>query len=167
VLGIAVAAALWWLYFDVVALVAQRRLSRAAVGREQNSMARDSYSFLHLPMVAGIILLALGLKKGIGHPTDALADVPAFALVGGVAVYLIGLVCFRYRHVHTVNRRRLGLALLLFALYPVALELSALVMLVLLNVLLWAMIAFETRGYGEDRAEVRHGDAAPGAPGTG
>ena len=54
------------------------------------------------------------------------------------------------------------MALLLFALYPVALELSALAMLVLLNAVLWAMIAFETRGYGEDRAEVRHGNAARG-----
>jgi hypothetical protein len=55
------------------------------------------------------------------------------------------------------------MALLLLALYPVALEVSALVMLSLLNVLLWSMIAYETRGYGEGRAEVRHGDAAPGA----
>ena len=54
------------------------------------------------------------------------------------------------------------MALLLFAIYPVALELSALVMLALINVLLWTMIAFETRSYGENRAEVRHGDAAPG-----
>jgi low temperature requirement protein LtrA len=53
VLGIAVAAALWWLYFDVVAIVAARRLIRAKVGREQNAMARDSYSYLHFPMVAG------------------------------------------------------------------------------------------------------------------
>ncbi len=79
-----------------------------------------------------------------------------------MAVYLLGLVAFRYRHVRTINRQRLGLALLLLALYPVALELSALVMLALINVLLWMMIAYETRRYGEDRTEVRHGDAAPG-----
>ncbi len=59
-LGTAVAAALWWLYFDVVALVAARRLAQAERGREQNEMARDSYSILHLPMVAGIVLVALG-----------------------------------------------------------------------------------------------------------
>jgi low temperature requirement protein LtrA len=116
--------------------------------------------------VAGVILLALGLKKGIGHPADPLDDVPAFALVGGVAVYLLGLVAFRYRHVHTVNRHRLAVALLLFALYPLATELSALAMLALLNVVLWTMIAIETRGYGEGRFEVRHGDAAPDAQRT-
>ena len=60
VLGIALAAAMWWLYFDVVALVVGRRLAEAEVGREQNAMARDSYSYLHFPMVAGIVLVALG-----------------------------------------------------------------------------------------------------------
>ena len=161
-LGIGVVAALWWAYFDIVALVSARRLIRAPVGKVQNELARDSYSYIHFLLIAGIILLALGLKKGIGHPTDALEDVPAFALVGGVAVYLLGLVAFRYRHVRTINRQRLGLALLMLALYPVALELSALVMLALINVLLGMMIAYETRHYGEDRTEVRHGDAAPG-----
>jgi low temperature requirement protein LtrA len=161
-LGIGIVAAMWWTYFDIVALVSARRLVRAPEGKERNELARDSYSYIHFLLVAGIILLALGLKKGIGHPSDALDEVPAFALVGGVAVYLLGLVAFRYRHIHTVNWHRFGLAVVLFALYPLALELSALVMLALLNVLLWATIAYETRGYGEDRAEVRHGDAAPG-----
>ena len=63
VLGVAVTAALWWLYFDVVALVAERRLSNADEGRERNAIARDSFSYLHLPMVAGIVLLALGLRR--------------------------------------------------------------------------------------------------------
>ena len=66
VLGIVIASALWWLYFDVVALVAERRLSEAPVGKVQNEMARDSYSLIHFGMVAGIILAALGLKKTIG-----------------------------------------------------------------------------------------------------
>ena len=161
-LGIGVVAAMWWAYFDIVALVSARRLMRAPEGKVQNELARDSYSYIHFLLVAGIILLALGLKKGIGHPTDALEDVPAFALVGGVAVYLIGLVAFRYRHVRSINPQRLGVALILLALYPVATTLSALVMLVLLNVVLWAMLVYETRGYGEGREEVRHGDAAPG-----
>jgi low temperature requirement protein LtrA len=162
-LGIGVVAAMWWAYFDIVALVSARRLIRAPRGRVQNELARDSYSYIHFLLVAGVILLALGLKKGIGHPTDPLEDVPAFALVGGVAVYLLGLVAFRYRHIHTVNRRRSAVALLLFALYPLATEVSALAMLALLNVLLWTMVGIETRSYGEGRDEVRHGDAAPGS----
>jgi low temperature requirement protein LtrA len=58
VLGIVVAAALWWLYFDVVALVVERRLSRAAEGKERNEIARDSFSYLHFPMIAGIVLVS-------------------------------------------------------------------------------------------------------------
>ncbi len=66
VLGVVVCGALWWLYFDVVALVAERRLSKAAPGRERNAIGRDSYGYLHLPMVAGIVLLALGLQEDAG-----------------------------------------------------------------------------------------------------
>jgi low temperature requirement protein LtrA len=161
-LGIAVVASLWWVYFDVVAAISARRLAGAPEGKVRNELARDSYSFIHFPMVAGIILFALGLKKGLGHPTDALDDVPAFALLGGVALYLLGLVAFRYRHIHTLNRQRLGLALLLFALYPAGLALPAVAMLAILNLLLWSMVAFETRGYGELRSQVRHGDYTPG-----
>ena len=112
-LGIGVVAALWWTYFDIVALVSARRLIRAPEGKVRNELARDSYSYIHFLLVAGIILLALGLKKGIGHPTEALEDVPAFALVAGVAAYLLGLVAFRYRHIQTINRQRFGLAILL------------------------------------------------------
>ena len=67
VLGVVVSAALFWLYFDVVSLVAARRLSNATPGREQNAIARDSFTYLHLPMVAGIVLVALGFKKTLAH----------------------------------------------------------------------------------------------------
>ena len=73
VLGVALAATMWWAYFDVVAIVAARRLAEKPVGREQNEMARDSYSFLHFPMVAGVVLIALGLKKTIAHVDEPLS----------------------------------------------------------------------------------------------
>ncbi|HEY3552068.1 MAG TPA: low temperature requirement protein A, partial [Solirubrobacterales bacterium] len=111
VLGVFLAAALWWTYFDVVALISARRLSEAEPGREQNELARDSYSYIHLLLVAGIVLMAFGMKVTIGHHAEHLDDVPAFALLGGLAIYLLGLVAFRYRHVHTLNRHRLGLAI--------------------------------------------------------
>ncbi|HET8815406.1 MAG TPA: low temperature requirement protein A [Solirubrobacterales bacterium] len=155
VLGIFLAAALWWTYFDVVALVSARRLGEAAVGRVQNELARDSYSYIHLLIVAGIVLIALGMKVTIGHHGEHLDDVQAFALLGGVSVYLFGLVCFRYRHVHTLNRRRLGLAIVLLFFVPVATAVPALVTLAVAVVLLWALIAYEHRGYGEKRTELR------------
>jgi low temperature requirement protein LtrA len=156
VLGVALAAAMWWVYFDVVALVASRRLEQAEKGRQLNEMARDSYSYLHLLMVAGIVLVAFGLKTTIGHVDDHLHAVPAFALLGGLALYLLGHVAFRYRHVHTINRQRLLLAIVLLILVPVAVELPALVTLGVANALIWAMIAYETRSYGEGRDRVRH-----------
>src|SRR5215203_2117908 len=70
-------------------LVAERRLS-AAQGEERARLARDSYSYLHLPMVAGIIFVALGVKQTLSHVGDPLGTVPAVALCGGVALYLLG-----------------------------------------------------------------------------
>jgi low temperature requirement protein LtrA len=155
VLGVALAAAQWWIYFDVVALISARRLGEAAVGREQNELARDSYSYIHLAMVAGIVLVAFGLKVAIAHSGEHMHTVPAFALLGGVALYLLGLVGFRYRHVHTVNRQRLGLAIMLLILIPVATAVPALVTVAVIDGLIWAMIAYEHHGYGEGRAQFR------------
>jgi len=161
VLGITVAAALWWIYFDVVALVSARRLARSTAGREQNELAPDSYSYLYFPMVAGIVLAALGLKTTLAHVDAALEIVPAFALLGGVAFYLLGHVAFRFRHVHSINRQRLLLAFVLFALLPAAIELPALATLAIVTALLCAMITYETISYGEGRARVRHQEFAP------
>ncbi|MDX6632693.1 MAG: hypothetical protein QOG26_698 [Solirubrobacterales bacterium] len=160
VVGVALAAAMWWLYFDIVSLVASRRLEAAEPGRVQNEMARDSYSYLHFPMVAGIVLLALGMKKTIAHVGDPLDIVPAFALLGGLAMYLLGHVAFRYRHIQTINRRRLLLAAVLLALVPVAVEVAALVPVIVATVLVWILIAYETRSYGEHRDRVRHYEPA-------
>jgi low temperature requirement protein LtrA len=156
ILGVALAAALWWIYFDVVAIVSARRLIRAASGRLQNELARDAYSYLHFPMVAGIVLVALGLKTIMGDVGDPLESAPAFALLGGVALYLLGHVAFRFRQIRTVNKQRLLLALVLFALLPVAIKLQPLVVLGLVDGLLCAMIVYETISYGEGRARVRH-----------
>jgi low temperature requirement protein LtrA len=167
-LGIAVASALWWIYFDVVSLVTQQRLARASAGRIRNALARDSYSYLHFPMVAGIVLAALGLEETLVHLDEHLHAPTAFALLGGVALYLLAHVGLRLRNAHTVNVQRLGLALGLLVLVPVATLVPALVTLAALNVPLWAMIAYETSLYGEGRYRLRHGlvpDPAP--PGLG
>ncbi len=163
VLGTAVAAALWWLYFDVVALVAERRLSEAAAGRERNEMARDSYSLLHFPLVAGVVLVALGMKKTLGHVEQPLELVPAVAMLGGTAAYLLAHVAFRLRNVHTLNRQRLGCAVLLVALVPAAVEVPALVTLAALVALLSALIAYEAVRFAEARDRIRHQLAGPDA----
>jgi low temperature requirement protein LtrA len=160
ILGVSLAAAMWWIYFDIVAIVSANRLIEAEPGKVQNEMARDSYSYVHMVMVAGIVLTALGLKTTIGHFEGHLHAVPAFALLGGVAIYLLGLVAFRYRHVQTINRQRLGIAVILLILVPVATEIPALVAVAIPNVLLWLMIAYETRLYGEGRHDIRRPETA-------
>jgi low temperature requirement protein LtrA len=156
VAGTAIAAALWWLYFDIVALVAERRLAAAEPGRIQNEMARDSYSYLHFPMVAGIILVALGMKKTLGDTDAALKLVPAAALLGGAATYLLAHVAFRWRHIHSVNRQRLLVAILLLALVPLATEVASLIAVAGLAAILVLLIVYETRSYGESRERARH-----------
>jgi low temperature requirement protein LtrA len=163
VLGMAVAGAMWWLYFDVVALVAERRLSNASEGLERNAIARDSFSFLHFPMVAGIVLLALGLKKTLGHVEDPLKLVPSVALLGGTAAYLLAHVAFRWRNVHRFSTPRLACALVLVALVPAAVELPALATLGVLTAVLAVLIVYENAQFTELRDRLRHefsGEAA-------
>jgi len=166
VLGIGLSAALWWTYFDVVSLVTAVRLIRMPDRKTRNRFARDSYSYLHFPMVAGIVLSALGAEEVLAHVHEPLDGVHAFALLGGVAIYLLGHVALRLRNAHTLNRQRFALALLLFGLIPLAMEVSALATVIGLDVLMWGMIAYENSRYGEGRYRLRHGEenAVPGAP---
>ena len=155
VLGVAVAAAQWWLYFDVVALVAARRLENAAEGRERNTIGRDSFSYLHFPMVAGIVLVALGMKKTLGHTDEALKLVPAVALYGGAALYLLAHVAFRWRNIHTLNRQRLAVAIALVPLIALAVEIPSLATLALLAAILCGLVAYEAIRFGEARERLR------------
>jgi low temperature requirement protein LtrA len=155
IFGITVVFALWWLYFDVVALVAARRLVNAEPGRERNQIARDSFSYLHLPMVAGIVLLALGIKKTLAHTGDELDTVPAVALLAGTAVYLLAHVAFRWRNVHRFSWQRLLAAAVCVALLPVAVAVPALLALGLLAAVLAAVVAYEYFRFAELRARLR------------
>ena len=154
VLGIAVAACLWWAYFDIVALVAERRLTEAPPG-VQAPLARDSYSYLHFPMIAGIVLSALGMKKVLAGVDEPLKDYAAFALCGGLALYLVGHIAFRLRNVGTLNWHRTIAAAALLALIPVATEVDALIALVAVTAVLVALIAYEAIRFREARERVR------------
>jgi low temperature requirement protein LtrA len=156
VLGMAVAAAFWWLYFDVVALVAARRLEKASPGRERNEIARDSFSYLHFPMVAGIDLVALGLEKTLHRVGDPLHVVPAVALLGGAALYLLAHVAFRWRNVHRFSRQRALAALACLAVIPAATAIPALVTLGILAGLLATLVAYERVRFAELRERLRH-----------
>jgi low temperature requirement protein LtrA len=154
-LGMAAAAALWWAYFDVVALVAEHRFRRAT-GLQRVLIARDSYTYLHLPMVAGIVLFSLGVKTTLGHGDEHLETIPAIGLCGGAALYFLAHVAFRLRNVHTLNRGRLLVALVLLALIPVATRVPALAALAAVAVLTCALMAYEFVHFHEARERLRH-----------
>jgi low temperature requirement protein LtrA len=155
VVGIALAAALWWAYFDLVMLVAERRLS-AAQGEERARLARDSYSYLHLPMVAGIIFVALGVKQTLSHVGDPLGTISAVALCGGVALYLLGHNAFRLREVGSISVPRLVVTMLCLALIPLAVLVPSLITLVVLALLLCGLAAFETATLGSSGVRSEH-----------
>ncbi|MEV4482290.1 low temperature requirement protein A [Micromonospora coxensis] len=161
-LGIAVAAALWWAYFDVVSIAAEGVLARAQ-GAERAALGRDSYTYLHLPMVAGIILLALGLKKVLSYVGDGthhdlaepLHGIGLYALYGGVILYLLGHLGFRLRNMGSVNWPRTATTLLLAALVPVAGHLPALAALGLLAAVCVGMVVVEVVLFGAARRALR------------
>ena len=168
VLGLTIAGGIWWAYFDVVSLMAERTLRRAE-GEERTRMARDAYSYLHLPMIAGVVLLALGMKKvleftgdGTHHDlSEALPSLPLAAMYGGVALYLLANVAFKYRIVRRANVHRSVAGALLLALIPLAAQIPALAALGLVTAVMVAVIAFEAVRFSDIREQVRHeADAA-------
>jgi low temperature requirement protein LtrA len=154
VLGIALACALWWAYFDLARLSAERRLT-AARGEERARQARDSYSYLHLPMVAGIIFASLGIEQTLSHTGDPLGTIPAVALCGGIALYLLGHNAFRLREEGTVSVPRLVVAVVCLGLIGVGVRVSSILTLAVLSLLLCGLAAFETVSSREFRRELR------------
>jgi low temperature requirement protein LtrA len=104
------------------------------------------------------VLIALGLKTTIAHADEPLRPETAFALVGGLAIYLLAHVAFRYRNVHTVNKQRLVMAALLLALVPFGDEVDALPTLAVVTSLMVALITYEAVRFAEGRDRVRHGE---------
>ena len=158
-LGIVVVSALWWLYFDVAAILARRRLMQAT-GLELHRLALHAYSYLHLPMVAGIVLFALGLKTTVGDVGQALETVPAVALCGGAALYLLGHVSFLLRATGRIFRRRTIGGIVLLALVPLALRVPSLVALALVGAVCSLVVAYEAIRHREHRVQVRHPEVA-------
>ena len=164
-LGLAISGALWWAYFDVTSLLTEHALA-AASGERQIRMARGGYTFLHLPMIIGVVLLSLGLKKAIGYVAgvdehtlaDPLYGVPMAALFGGTALYLLAHVGFKYFMTATLSVLRIVVAVLLVALAPVMALVPALVSLTVLAVVVMTMVGIETHRYRELRHAIRHGE---------
>ena len=153
-LGITVACALWWSYFDWTVYVGLARLVEAQ-GVERAVLARDLFSYLHLPMVAGIILFALGMKTTLAHHDTPLAIIPAIGLCGGLAVYLAAHVAERLRIGGGWGHGRPTATVVLVALIPVATVVPSLAALALVAAVCTALIAYEALRYPYARAWIR------------
>ncbi len=160
--GVSVVVALWWTYFDVGALVAERRLEQAE-GDERTRLARDSFTYLHFPMIVGIVALAVGLKKTLTQVADSgayqLADplkpIPAALLTGGIALYLLAHVAFRRRNVGSWNLMRVSVALAMVVVTPAAREVPAIVSVSVVAIVLVGLVGAEWVRYREVRRRVR------------
>jgi low temperature requirement protein LtrA len=153
-LGLAVATSFWLAYFDFFPIRAQQLLSERR-GADRIALARDVYSYLHLPMVAGVVLFAFAMKVTLAHVGSELDTVPAFALCFGSALYLLAFVVLRLRISRTVGRGRVLAAVACMAVFPVALAVPALVALTLVAVVWVALHAYELVWWREARAEAR------------
>jgi low temperature requirement protein LtrA len=161
VLGLVVAASFWLAYFDFAASDVQRLLAKSR-GAQRTALARDAYTYAHLPMVAGIVLFAFAMRTALRHVHSALSIVPAVALCCGSAVYLIAFVALRWRVSHTLGRGR-PIAALTFALITLAaVAVPALGALALVAGVWVALHVYELIGWREERAKRRAEAGAAG-----
>jgi low temperature requirement protein LtrA len=155
-LGAIVASTFWWAYFDVVSLaIGQRLTDRQADVTSRNELARDAFSYLHLPLVAAIVLVALGMKVTLAHVHDPLTWETSFALAGGAAVYLLGHVAFTLRGLGVVAVPRLVAAVVLLALVPLGRQVDAVATLASVAAVLTVLLVAEHRRDVDHRRAVR------------
>jgi low temperature requirement protein LtrA len=135
-------AALWWLYFNLAAAIAERRLAET---HNRTLLARDAYTYLHVVIVAGILLTAVGDELVIAHPTSKLHDAELAAVVCGPALYLLAHVALKLRLEGSLSPRRLGGALACLAVALPGTVAPALVVGALLFGVLMAVIVGDYR----------------------
>jgi len=144
VLGLVLAAALWWTYFAGDERAAEHALRSASVERRWQ-LAHNAYFYAYVPMLLGVIAIAAGVKRSIGHVEDELGIGPALTLAGGVAIFLAGEVAFRrVLGIRPVGYRAAA-AVVALGTVLLGVHLAAAVQLVGLVALLVATLAAERR----------------------
>lgn len=146
VIGFVTTACMWWLYFDFIADAASRRLEMSP---DPNRLARDGFTYLHLPLVAGIIAYAVALKLVIKHPADELTGNEILITVIGPILYLLGHAGFRYRMTSSFSTARFVAIAVLVALSPLASRIDALPFITLVMIVMLVLVVWET-------VQVRH-----------
>jgi low temperature requirement protein LtrA len=154
VLGLVVTTSFWLAYFDFFPIRGQQMLADRS-GAQRTALARDAYTYLHLPMVAGIVLFAFAMKTTLAHVGDELDTIPALGLCGGPALYLLAYVALRLRVSRTLGRGRLIAAVACALLFPIVVVVPALVALALVAAVWVAFDAYEIIWWREARARTR------------
>ena len=154
VLGLVVVTSFWLAYFDFFSMRGEQMLTDRS-GVERIALARDVYTYLHLPMVAGIVLFAFAMKTTLAHVGDELDTISAVGLCGGPALYLFAYVALRFRVSRTFGRGRLIAAVACALLLPIALVVPALVALTLMAAVWVSLHAYEIIWWREARARTR------------
>ncbi|WP_020387624.1 low temperature requirement protein A [Kribbella catacumbae] len=163
-LGLIVSSAMWWIYFDATVHYGEQALASEPV-ETRATLGRDAYTFMHFPMVAGIVLLALGLKKVLEYVGDTehhqlddpLKGIGLYALFFGIVLYLLGHVGFKWRTTHRLGISRLITAALCVIALPLVGKVPALGQLAVLAVLLIGLVAFESVRFAQEREALKHG----------
>ena len=158
-LGLGVIVALWWTYFDVNALAAERRLASVS-GTERSELGRDAYSYLHLPMIIGAIFFSLGVKMTLAHTDEVLQTIPAAALCGGLVLYLLGQIGLRVRCGGSLAKARVLAVLSLTVLFGVSGLITALALLSAVSLSFAILVAWETVAQRESRQQIRSDEEA-------
>jgi low temperature requirement protein LtrA len=161
-LGLILAFALWWAYFDVSALLGEHALA-SEPPETRVRMARNAYSFAHMPLAVGIVLVAFGLKEVLLYVsdsshhelTDSLPPVALAALVGGAAIYLLGHVVFKWLTVHAFSVVRVAAAAALLVATPLIAGTPALVQLGVVALLVACAVVIEAVVFAESRRKIR------------
>ncbi|GAB1644500.1 low temperature requirement protein A [Krasilnikovia sp. MM14-A1259] len=134
-LAVAAIGGLWWAYFDWEAALSERQLAHS-IGAKRAHLARDMFSYLHLPLVAGVVFIAVGLESVMIHPLQHMHGVYAFGLGGGAALFLSGLSAISVRRGHRPRRDHLVTALACLCLIPLSSHVPAVAALALLVAIL-------------------------------
>jgi len=161
-LGLVLASAMWWAYFDVSALLGEHALA-SEPPETRVRLARNAYSFGHMPLAVGVVLVALGLKEVLLYVSDSshheltepLPSVALAALIGGVVVYLLGHVVFKWLTVHSVSAVRLAAAGVLLLAIPVIAGRPALLQLGVVALIVVCAVLIESAVFAESRRRIR------------
>ncbi len=160
--GLLIASIMWWAYFDVSALQGEHALASEPI-ETRPRLGRNAYTYTHLPMIAGVVLVALGLKKVLEYVSDTerhtlvepLKGVGLAALFGGIILYLLAHVLFKWLTVHQISVVRLGASAGLLIAWLAVGQVPALGQLIIAAAVLLVALVIEAIVYAEHRQQIR------------